>query len=279
MKQRILSKLRLWAWVLPALVFAVPAVSLPARAEESPVPAIQKMIRYYRYYQEDAGEEIQELLEQIAAIDPEQGDLWEAVMANWSYCNDELEVPYDVLPDGLAQDDSLCIVVLGYALNGDGTMRPELIQRLQVALASAQKYPNAYVAVTGGGTAAYSDITEAEAMANWLEDNGVARERLILETESLSTTYNAVNTYAMLVRDYPSVKGIAVISSDYHVPWGYVLFQTVCEYTRVYGETVIPVVGCAANKTETTMDTMGYQVSGICTITGIPTPTGGKPSG
>ena len=58
------------------------------------------------------------------------------------------------------------MVVLGYQLNADGTMRDELLERLRVAKASAEKYPNAYIVCTGGPTA-YEDktVTEAGRMA------------------------------------------------------------------------------------------------------------------
>lgn len=271
------ARVSLLGCILLLLIFLSPAMALPAQAAQSTTPYIQQMIRYYEYYQEDAWDEIQSLLRDIAALDPEKGALWETIMDSWSRCNSEMEVPADILPDGLPEDDSLCIVALGYALNRDGSMQPELIDRLEVTLVSALKYPNAYVAVTGGPTASKADTTEAEAMADWLIQNGISPDRLILETRSLSTTYNAVNTYAMFVRSYPSVKSIAVISSDYHVPWGCAMFQCVCDYTEVYGKTVIPVVACAACITGNQVDTMYAQAQGICTITGIPFPTGGKP--
>lgn len=276
MLHRLFHLLPLWGCIL--LLLLSPALTLSARAAQSSTPYVQRMLQYYRYYGEDAWGEIQELLDQIAAIDPEKGALWATIMDNWSRCNSALEISPEVLPDGLPEDSSLCIVTLGYALNPDGSMQSELIDRLEVTLSSAFKYPNAYVAVTGGATASNSAITEAEAMAAWLVQAGVNPDRLILESKSLSTTYNAVNTYAALVRSYPEVQSIALISSDYHVPWGWAMFQTVCDYTQVYGKTVIPVVACAANYTGTKMDTMGYQLQGICTITGIPLPTGGKPS-
>lgn len=55
------------------------------------------------------------------------------------------------------------------------------------------------------------------------------------------------------------------------------MFQAVCDYTRVYGKTVIPVVGCAGNVTGNSVDTLYYQSQGICAITGIPFPEGGRP--
>ncbi len=255
-----------------ALVMAAvlaPKAATPVKAAESIVPHVQKMLRHYRNHQDLTADVIEESLEEIRRIDPKAGTLWQKVMASWDKCN-TMDIPVDVLPDGLPEDESLCIVVLGYELNPDGSMKKELIARLETALRSAEKYPNAYVAVTGGGTAANSDMTEAEAMASWLRRKGVSEDRLIIEKEAYSTTYNAVNTYGILVREYPEVKGIAIVTSDYHVPWGAAMFQTVCDYTEVYGKTVIPVIACAANTTNTKMDTMNYQLSGIRTITGIP---------
>ena len=48
--------------------------------------------------------------------------------------NTDMNVNVDVLPDGLPNDDSLCITVLGFALNDDGTMKDELVGRLQTDL-------------------------------------------------------------------------------------------------------------------------------------------------
>lgn len=59
-----------------------------------------------------------------------------------------------VAPDGLPDTNKHAFVVLGYALNSDGSMQGELKGRCQVAYESAMKYPNAYVVLAGGGTAA-----------------------------------------------------------------------------------------------------------------------------
>ena len=76
--------------------------------------------------------------------------------------------------------------------NDDSTMKDELVGRLQTALASAQKYPNAYVAVTGGGTAKNNpNAIEADQMAAWIIANGLDENRLIVENKSKSTVQNA----------------------------------------------------------------------------------------
>ena len=117
--------------------------------------------------------------------------------------------------------------MLGYQLNADGTMKDELIGRLKTALDNADKYPNAYILVTGGGTAsANSSATEADCMAEWLLENGIAEDKVIIENMSKTTAENALFSYAILNRDYPEVSSIAIVTSDYHIPLGCMLFNS-----------------------------------------------------
>lgn len=264
---------------LIALLWLLAALALPARAAEEAEldPYIQRMISYYQYYQEQAAAEIDTLLAYISAADPQQGELWRNIMDSWSYVDSEMEVHSGVLPEGLPEDDSLCIVVLGYGLNDNGSMKPELLDRLEVALASAEKYPNAYIAVTGGETSNVPGISEAGVMADWLKSSGIAKERLILEAESLTTTENAQNVYAMLTESYPQVNSIAVITSDYHIRWGCAMFTTVSHYaSMVNGGRALQLVGNAVCETGTQTDSMYYQAWGISLITGIPFTHGGS---
>jgi uncharacterized SAM-binding protein YcdF (DUF218 family) len=106
-------------------------------------------------------------------------------------------------------------------------MCDELIGRLQVGLACAEQYPNAYVVCTGGGTAKENrDVTEAGQMGAWLLEHGLEKDRLILEDQSLSTIENAQYTLDILHRDYPQVTSLAIVSSDYHAARGALLFET-----------------------------------------------------
>ena len=146
------------------------------------------MISYYSTYQSTAKTDIQRLVEKLKALNSTKGEEWEKIMKYGDYVNTDMNVNVDGLPN----DDSLCITVLGVALNDDGTMKDELVGRLQTALASAQKYPNAYVAVTGGGTAKNNpNATEADKMAAWIIANGLDENRLIVENKSKSTVQNA----------------------------------------------------------------------------------------
>ena len=124
----------------------------------------------------------------------------------------------DVLPDGLPDTEELCIVVLGFELCDDGSMRSELIGRLKVALNCANKYKNAYILCSGGGTAAdNSRITEAGQMAEWLENKGVKKDRIIIENRSETTAQNVMYSYDILKEKYPGVKKLAVVTSEYHM--------------------------------------------------------------
>ena len=199
----------------------VSAVILPAAAEkETQTPAQSQIERAVVSYAAN-GTRDDEALSALALLDPLLGEKWTYIMNLW-------EAPITVnneLPDGLPEDDSLCLVGLGFQLNPDGTMRDELVERLKVMLSASEKYPNAVIVCTGGGTAADDPTaTEAGRMAEWLEAHGVNPSRLIVEDHSLTTAQNAIYTLDILSEKYPQVRQIAIISSDYHIATGTLLF-------------------------------------------------------
>ena len=186
---------------------------------------IEEMVVYYGSYGSEADSRIDLLLHELESIDSEVATKWMRIMNLWRSVQTELPVTLNVLPDGLLETDELCLVVLGFQLNPDGSMREELIERLRVALACAEKYPNAWIACTGGGTAAEDPTaTEAGRMAEWLIDNGIVPERVIVENQSLTTAQNAIYTFDILEQRYPQVSQLAIISSDYHIATGTLLF-------------------------------------------------------
>ena len=167
---------------------------------------------------------IPKLLEELEKEDPALAKLWRGIVDELRSVTAEEGSPY-TLQDDLPQDDSLCFAVLGFQLLYDGEMAPELLGRCETALKALQQYPQAYVAVTGGGTAfGNRKATEADVMAAWFREQGIASERIIVENSSLTTDQNAVNTCAILTKDYPQIKKIAVITSDYHMPLGRMMF-------------------------------------------------------
>ncbi len=213
---------------------------------------VNDMVYAYAYREEAGRETVSEDLEALRELDPALGGLWGKIMDLWKEVNADYEVPNGELPDGLAEDDSLCIVVLGFQLEHDGSMSRELESRCEVALAGAEKYPNALIAVTGGGTALYNHYaTEAGVMADWLEQHGVDRSRILTEETSLTTADNAIYTCELLREQYPQVRQLAIVSSDYHVPLGVLVFQEkALLYEYETGKLPFAVAACAGCDTQ-----------------------------
>lgn len=194
--------------------------------QREPDAIIEDIVTCYGCYGQEADAKVEELLAELDRRDSRQGKLWADIMDYWKYANTELKVNPEEPPRGLPEDDSLCITVLGFELNDDGTMKDELLGRLNVALSCAERYPKAYVLCTGGGTARNNpDATEAGLMGRWLLENGLAEERLILEDRSRTTAENASFSYEILRAGYPQINSILLVSSSYHIPWGSLLLE------------------------------------------------------
>ena len=210
------------------ILAALLVLSLTACKTEKrdPQQIIEEMVVYYGNYGAEANDKVSALLRELRSADRVAAAKWESVMKLWESVSGNLPLNYDVLPDGLDDTDALCIVALGFQLNPDGTMRDELRERLGVVLNSAEKYPNAYIVCTGGGTAANNpSATESGVMAAWLEENGVDPARIIVEDRSVTTAQNAIYTYDILQERYPQVTQLVIVSSDYHIATGRLLFD------------------------------------------------------
>ncbi|UFS99524.1 YdcF family protein [Nocardia huaxiensis] len=105
------------------------------------------------------------------------------------------------------------IVVLGYGLTPEGEMRPELINRLYAGYVSALLSPAAPIIVTGGNP--QNGVTEAQAMADWLIQRGVAPERIHTETRANSTVQNA--TFSAQLMQAINVHAAVLITSADHI--------------------------------------------------------------
>lgn len=234
---------------------------------------IQELIAYGGAQKND---QMQESLRELEKQNPKQGALWTAITDYWDYVNHSMEINIGKLPDDLPDDDRLALVVLGYQLDPDGSMQEELIERLKIALKCAEQYPNAYVICTGGGTSMRNqNVTEAGQMGEWLLANDFPKERLIIEDRSLTTSENALNTYAILQTDYPQIDSVAIVSSDYHIAWGALMFEAV--FLRSAAETDAPemhvVSNCACeydNNYFSSTDMLRWQSAGLLQIAQTP---------
>ncbi|WP_280232866.1 YdcF family protein [Nocardia cyriacigeorgica] len=104
------------------------------------------------------------------------------------------------------------IVVLGYGLLADGTMRPELIDRLRTGYVQALLAPASPIIVTGGNPR--NGISEAVAMADWLVRHGIAAERIHLDPAAVDTVQNAQHS-AQIMHDLGASDAVVVTSADH----------------------------------------------------------------
>ena len=256
-----------------SLLFSTFLVTLiPVHAEENADVLISQLVGYYADYMEDAVTDIERVLVQLKSVDKKKGDAWGKIMHYWLEVNSPDFTHVGEVPQGLPNDNSMSVVILGFALNDDGTMKEELVGRLETGLAIAKDYPQSYVVVTGGGTAKNNpNVTEGGLMGDWLLEHGLDASRLIVENRAQDTVGNAKNTYEVLKTKYKTVNKVVLVTSDYHVPRGCILYYTkfVLEGLENNSEP-LSIISNAGYKT----GLLGYesvelQARGICQMAGI----------
>lgn len=170
--------------------------------------------------------DIDTLTDELRGKDPVLAEAVQQILDYWHFLDHDRVLNPDRLPENIADPENTCLVVLGYSLNSDGSMKKELIGRLQVALTCAEQYPEMTVLCTGGGTASGNKkATEAGMMGEWLLQNGLDPERLLIEDRSVSTEQNAMYSADILYEKAPRVRNVIIVSSDYHINWGALLFE------------------------------------------------------
>lgn len=252
------------------LIFACMPVTARAAEMEDAASCIQQILLYCGHYGKQAETDVLRLMDRLWELDPVQGAVWERLLENWRWVYEEMEITPDCLPDGLNQDDSLCIVVLGYELNDDGSLQPELEGRLEVALRSAEKYPNAFILCTGGETSDIRGLTEAEVMKRWLIDRGIEESRILLEETAMSTTENARHCYEIF-QGYPQITQAALVTSQYHIYRSSMMYNAVSIYSSAYnGTRPVEVAGNAVYVSDSEGgEGVYYQAWGLAIVAGL----------
>ena len=179
------------------------------------------------YYGEEARTDVLRTLDLMEEEFPEDYKIWNSVIEQWDWIENEMEENLNVAPDGLPEDNTHVFVVLGFALDSNGEMEDELIGRLEVALNSAEKYPNAYVLVTGG--VEKNGWTEGDRMHDWLVDHGLSEDRIIVENESSNTVENASNSFEILYNQYDDIDSFSMITSQYHLKRSSIFYYTMSQ--------------------------------------------------
>lgn len=113
--------------------------------------------------------------------------------------------------------------MLGFALSDDGKMQQPLLNRLEVALKAAIKYPNSRIIVSGG--VPKKGIIEADVMHDWLVANEINGSRIIKETSATDTVENAIFSLDIIREE--NVTDITLITSASHMRRALVIFNEV----------------------------------------------------
>ena len=153
------------------------------------------------------------------------------------------------------------LVVLGAAVYGD---RPSLtlVRRLEGSLDYLRRYPDS-VAIVSGGMGKGENITEAEAMRDWLISNGISEDRVLMENRATSTQENLSFSFDIIRSRGDNPNGnVAIVSSAYHLfraksmarlqgveavgvaaPWGYPMVMLNYFIREAFGVTHLWVFG------------------------------------
>lgn len=111
-------------------------------------------------------------------------------------------------------EDKMIAIILGNRLNDDGTISKIQEERLIMAKEIEEKFHPDYFILTGGIANKKAKISEADAMYNYLVNNGFNKDKLIKEEDSLTTVENAKNSIHIAKR--LNAKYIMVCTSGYH---------------------------------------------------------------
>jgi len=108
------------------------------------------------------------------------------------------------------------VVVLGAGVNGR-TPSLSLLVRLRAALEYLQDKPDIPIVVTGSQGPG-EEISEAACMAQWLAEQGIDPDRIILEEQADNTEENIAFSLELLAqRGIDTTGNIAVVTADYHL--------------------------------------------------------------
>lgn len=106
------------------------------------------------------------------------------------------------------------VIVLGCAIHGK-TVSPTLKNRLDKCIEYANKNKDAVIVVTGG-QGPQEDITEAQAMKEYLVLNGIDENKILMEDKSTSTNENFKFSKKILDSYFNRPYTSAFITNDFH---------------------------------------------------------------
>jgi uncharacterized SAM-binding protein YcdF (DUF218 family) len=174
------------------------------------------------YYQQDGNQtQLALVLGTIAERSSWEGKVWNQLLDAWDGIDASLEINGTV-PDDLPTSGHVFVVLGAGLVKKTGAISAAMARRLKVTLKALKAYPDSLVLATGG--VERGGRTEGQAMRQWLREQGVADDRILIETASASTVSNASNSMAIL-RDHPEITSYSLISDASHLRRASILFH------------------------------------------------------
>jgi len=108
------------------------------------------------------------------------------------------------------------VIIHGCGLLEGRRVSKLLSNRLDKAVELYQKSAYKPTLIPSGGKGPDEDISEAEAMKQYLLEHGIPREHILPEDTSMTTMENLINSKALMTRDGEKQR-VALVTSNYHV--------------------------------------------------------------
>ena len=125
-----------------------------------------------------------------------------------------MEIPIIIDSRGDKNVDADYAIVLGAGVNGDKPSR-SMLNRMTPTIEYMESHPDC-IAILTGGKGEGENISEAQAMFDYLTAHGVDSERLVMEDKATSTEENLKFSFE-IIGDELEESTVAVISSEYHL--------------------------------------------------------------
>ena len=108
------------------------------------------------------------------------------------------------------------VIIHGCSLAGGERLTKLLSNRVDKAIEIYRKCRVKPVIIPSGGRGSDENLSEAEAMKNYLLDHGIPEESIVMEDGSANTWENLLNSKA-IIESRPGRKKTALVSSNYHI--------------------------------------------------------------
>ncbi len=107
------------------------------------------------------------------------------------------------------------LIVLGAAVHGD-RVTWVLSNRLDAAVFYMEAHPDC-IAIVSGGQGPGESVTEGSAMKKYMEEHGVAPERVFAEEKAKNTSENFINSMELVRAQCGEDARVAFVTTDFHV--------------------------------------------------------------